>query len=274
MSSPLIWFGGKGKTAKHIIQQMTDHKVYVEPFGGAAHVISQKPRVTHEVYNDIDGILVNFMLQARSNTEKLIDSVMSLPYSRSLYEEWKKEDLPADPFEQAVRFFYLNRCGISKGNNPDQSKTGWRNSATSSQNPARGYLGAADRIKSFAKRMMGVQIECADYLEVIKKYDSKETFFYIDPPYVGKEKFFAGGFNQADHEVLAEALNQIQGKALVSYYDDPLIDELYKGWRKETFSATKQIIGEGSGTRTEEMLLANYGKEISLFDFQEEEIYC
>ncbi|PAE90916.1 DNA adenine methylase [Shouchella clausii] len=274
MSSPLIWFGGKGKVAKYIIQQMTDHKVYVEPFGGAAHVISQKPRVSHEVYNDIDFVLVNFMLQARDNTSELIDAVSTLPYSRELYEKWKREELPTDPLERAVRFFYLNRCGISKGNVDAIPKTGWRHSTKSNQNPAKGYLAAAERIAAFAKRMMGVQIECGDYLEIIKKYDSEETLFYLDPPYVGKERYYAGGFGQADHEVLAETLNGIKGKAIISYYADPLIDDLYKGWAKDTYTATRQIVGDKTSERTEELLLMNYGKEISLFDFYEEETVC
>ena len=39
--SPLIWFGGKGKVADEIICRMPLHKVYVEPFGGAAHVMAK-----------------------------------------------------------------------------------------------------------------------------------------------------------------------------------------------------------------------------------------
>ncbi|WP_017728553.1 DNA adenine methylase [Halalkalibacterium ligniniphilum] len=103
--SPLIWFGGKSKQAEHIISKMPSHKVYIEPFGGAAHVISQKTRVNHEVYNYIDGILVNFIMQSIENTEKLIERCAELPYSRELYDRYRKEEMPRDPFEQAVRFF-------------------------------------------------------------------------------------------------------------------------------------------------------------------------
>lgn len=106
--SPLSWFGGKSKVAPEIIRRMPDHKVYVEPFGGAAHVIAQKPRVQHGVYNDIDGNLVNFLMVARRNPEKLAEACASIPYSRQLYEQWQKEDMPKDDFERAVRFFYLN----------------------------------------------------------------------------------------------------------------------------------------------------------------------
>jgi DNA adenine methylase len=106
--SPLIWFGGKSKYAELIISRMPEHKKYVEVFGGAAHVIVQKPKVNHEVYNDIDGNLVNFIMTARDNPKELQDACESLPYSRELYEKWKKEEMPKDPFEKAVRFFYLN----------------------------------------------------------------------------------------------------------------------------------------------------------------------
>lgn len=151
--SPLIWFGGKSKYADLIISKMPVHKKYVEVFGGAAHVIVQKPRVNHEVYNDIDGNLVNFIMTARDNYKALMTACESLPYSRELYERWKKEKMPLDPFEKAVRFFYLNRCGISRGNVDEVPKTGWRHSTKSGQNPANGYLAACQLIEKFTERI-------------------------------------------------------------------------------------------------------------------------
>jgi len=265
--SPLIWFGGKSKQAEYIISKMPDHKVYIEPFGGAAHVISQKPRISHEVYNDIDGIVVNFILQSIENTELLIEKCSQLPYSRELYEKWRREELPRDPFEQAVRFFYLNRSAISKGNSEEVPKTGWRHSTTSSQNPAMGYVNASDHIRAFAKRMQGVMIERLDFSTIIEKYDSEEALFYIDPPYIGREKFYAGGFTLADHRELAHLLNNIQGKVILSYYPDPLLEELYKGWNIESHGAFKQAVGgQNVGGQAEELLIMNYEtKQLSLF---------
>jgi DNA adenine methylase len=220
--SPIIWFGGKGKQADLIISKMPGHKVYIEPFGGAAHVISQKSRIGHEVYNDIDGIVVNFILQAVENTEELIQRCSVLPYSRELYERFKKEEMPRDPIEKAVRFFYLNRSAISKGNAEEVPKTGWRHSTTSSQNPAMGYVNACEKIRTFAKRMQGVMIERLDFRKIIEKYDSEEALFYVDPPYVGREKFYAGSFSLKDHYELGELLNAAKGKVILSYYDDPI----------------------------------------------------
>lgn len=267
--SPLIWFGGKGKQADLIISKMPGHKVYVEPFGGAAHVISRKPRVNHEVYNDIDGTVVNFILQAIERPEELTEACQQLPYSRELYEKWRKEPLPSDPFEKAIRFFYLNRSAISKGNAEEVPNTGWRHSTSSGQNPAMGYVSASKAIVSFAKRMQGVMIENRDFREIIEKYDSDEALFYVDPPYISREKYYAGGFTEKDHRELAELLNNCKGKVIISYYPDPLLIELYKGWNIETHQTYKQVVGgENMVAPAEELLIMNYEiKQLSIFDY-------
>ncbi|MGG1598498.1 DNA adenine methylase [Paenibacillus naphthalenovorans] len=271
--SPLIWFGGKSKYAEFIISRMPSHKKYIEPFGGAAHVIAQKGRIGHEVYNDIDGNVVNFLLVASSHPEKLRESCEAIPYSRQLYERWKKEPLPDDDFERAVRWFYMNRSGISKGNAKDVADTGWRHSTKSNQNPANGYISACRLINDFAERMKGVMIEHDDFRNIITKYDDADALFYVDPPYIGREQYYAGNFSEQDHRDLAELLNSIKGKAIISYYDDPLLDELYPNWNREYFDAYKQVVGgHGENCRAEELLLMNYDNgQLDLFSLSD---YC
>ncbi|KKX53259.1 DNA adenine methylase [Brevibacillus borstelensis] len=255
--SPFIWFGGKGVFARHIIQRMPEHKKYVEPLSGPLHVLSQKKRVYHEVANDIDGDLVNCLLIIRDQPEAFKKACETLPYSRQLYERWKRESLPSDPFERAVRYFYLNRSGISKGNNPTLTKPGWRHSTSSGQNPAMGYQSACQIIEEFAERIRGVMIENDDFRTIIEKYDTPDTLFYVDPPYIGREKYYAGNFTEKDHRDLAHMLNGIKGKAVVSYYDDPLLRELYKGWRREKLESYKQVVN-GGDSYAEELLLMNF----------------
>lgn len=265
--SPLIWFGGKSKYAEHIISRFPKHRKYVEPFGGAAHVIAQKSKVTHEVYNDIDDVVVNFLLQSIADPERLRKECEALPYSRSLYEQWKRVPLPEEPFDRAVRWFYMNRCGISKGNAEQVPQTGWRHSTVSGQSPANGYVSACKLIDTFADRMKGVMIERMDFRDLIPKYDDEHTLFYVDPPYVGRERYYAGGFTEDDHRKLAELLRNVKGKVVLSYYADPLIDELYSDWWKESFDAYKQVVGgDGLGRNAEELLLMNFDNgQITLF---------
>lgn len=260
--SPLIWFGGKGKTAKHLISKMPEHTCYVELFGGAAHVIAQKAPIINEVYNDIDGELVNFLMVARSKSLELQKACESIPYSRELYEQWKREKPPEDKFEQAVRFFYLNRSGIAKGNSDSafSNSTGWRHSKE--HNTARTYQSACEVIPAFAKRMRNVMIDNRDFRELVRVYDSPTTLFYVDPPYIGREKYYAltpedRANSHKLHTDLADLMNSIEGKALISYYDDPLLDELYPDWHKENFSAVRQVVN-GSNNSSQELILMNY----------------
>ncbi|MGG1669970.1 DNA adenine methylase [Paenibacillus sp. NRS-1783] len=261
--SPLIWFGGKSKYAKHLISRFPEHRIYVEPFGGAAHVLAQKPKSQHEVYNDIDGEVVNFLRINQSVPEQLRAACEYIPYSRQV----EKEPLPTDPFERAVRWFYMNRSAISSGNADPVSQTGWRHSTVSSQNPAQGYVSACTRLKEFAERFKGVMIEQADFRMVIQKYDHPNALFYVDPPYAGREQFYAGKFTEEDHRDLARLLHRVRGKVVLSYYADPLIDELYSDFRRETFVGQKQVVGcAGREVHTQELILTNFDHyQLTLF---------
>lgn len=255
--SPLLWFGGKSKLAKTIISMMPEHKTYVEPFGGAAHVLVQKKRSPVEVYNDINKEVVNFLLIVREHPERFYRAVETLPYSRELYESWRKSALPEDPFERAVRWFYLNRSGIVGAHKGQPG--GWRHGR--SHNTVGSYRSACELIEPLAERLRNVNIESKDFREIIVKYDSPDTFFYIDPPYVGREKRYDGGFTEQDHRDLAELLSGIKGKAFVSYYPDPIIDDLYKDWNiitLESYAYSKIVEIDQRKEKTVELFITNY----------------
>jgi len=263
--SPLIWFGGKSKLAQLIISFMPPHQCYVEPFGGAAHVLTQKSPVLSEIYNDIDDDVVNFLLVLRDDPEKLAKALSSLPYSRSLYETWKWSEKPKNKFDRAVRWFYLNRAGDACGNN---HKSGWRHGK--SVNPARDYYSVIETLDEFANRFKNVMIECRDFRKIIQTYDSEDTLFYIDPPYRGNENRYKGGFTDQDHIDLANLLETIKGKALVSYYQDELIDQLYRGWRRIEIDSYNfsQVIKEQERPKRTEILFLNYDDgQMSIFDY-------
>lgn len=258
VQSGLRYFGGKAKLARSIIPYLPDHHCWVDLFGGAANMtIAREQPSKVEVFNDKDGDLVNFYMVLRKQKEKLLEDLASLPTSRYLYETWLREEMPKDPYERAVRYFYMLRQSIIPM--PNQP-SGWR--AGKVKNAAADYQSSIAKLDAFEKRFRKVMIECLDFREVIKRYDGPDVFFFVDPPYVGRENCYKGGFREEDHAELAEMLKHIEGKCLVTYYGDPLVLELYKEWNYVTIEAkvgavVKASLGQKRRMETE-YLFMNY----------------
>jgi DNA adenine methylase len=267
ITSPIKWFGGKHYMAKEIISLLpSNHRVYVEPFGGGAHVLTQKKPSKIEVYNDIDTDLVNFLMVLRNKRDELIEALMTLPSSRFLCQKWQHEPLPEDNFERAVRWYYLLRQRISPKN--ASLVSGWR--ASKSINTAVDYQNSLKKLKAFEERWRHVMIECVDFRRIFEIYDSPVTVFFVDPPYVGKENQYKGDFSYQDHLDLAEILSNIQGKAIVTYNECDLVNRLYHDWiRIESKGYVgSSVVGENGKRKMEkELILMNYKEmeQLSLF---------
>lgn len=116
------YHGGKWRLAPWIIQHMPPHRVYVEPFGGAASVLLRKPRTYAEVYNDMDGEIVNLFKVARDDSERLKHLLELTPFSR---DEFAASYEPtSNPIEQARRTVVRSFLGF--GSNAHAKATGFR----------------------------------------------------------------------------------------------------------------------------------------------------
>lgn len=113
VTSPAIrYHGGKFRLAPWVMEFFPDHRIYVEPFGGAAGVLIQKPRAYSEVYNDLDGDMVNFfrVVQNAGLRNRLIESLVMTPYAREEFElAWEPTD---DSLERARRLIIRAQMGF------------------------------------------------------------------------------------------------------------------------------------------------------------------
>ncbi|NMA31412.1 MAG: DNA adenine methylase [Candidatus Methanofastidiosa archaeon] len=87
------------------------------------------------------------------------------------------------------------------------------------------------------ERLKTVQIENMDYKDLIKKYDGKDTLFYLDPPYIHKTRQMTYQYTyemtDQQHEEMINILLHIKGKAILSGYDNEIYNKLLdNGWRK------------------------------------------
>ncbi len=121
------------------------------------------------------------------------------------------------------------------------------------------WLGAVDALPEIAQRLLRVQIENDLAINVIRRYDSKETLFYCDPPYPhesrGDSKAYQYEMTDKDHINLAGVLRNVEGKVALSGYHCDLLDELYGNWH--VHEANSKKIHSVKTERTE-VLWTNY----------------
>jgi DNA adenine methylase len=229
-------------------------------------VLLRKPRAYAEVYNDLDGEVVNLfrVLRNPSQARELIRSVYLTPYSRQEFDE--SYIVSGDTVEQARRTLFRSAAGFSSvGASNHKWKTGFRGNVTrSGTTPARDWTGIPDVLEQVVERLRGVVIENDTALAVIERYDGPETVFYLDPPYVFSTRpaRHAGGCYQyemtdQEHQELAEALHEIEGMALLSGYRCDLYDELYQDWRR----VDKETHADRALDRTESLWLSPLAAE-------------
>lgn len=242
LKSPINWFGGKYYMSNKIIEYFPKHKVYVEVFGGAGHVLFKKIPSPIEVYNDINKNLVNFfrVLRDKEKSERLKFLLELTPHSRDefrfCYENWQ-EDID-DDVEKVRRWYVaLMQCFSKSFGNSGWSYSKSISNRGMSQATSQ-WLGKIERdLPAAVERLRTVQIDNLSFEEIIPKYDSKETLFYLDPPYIHETRkmnyTYEYEMTNEQHELLVDILLKIKGKAILSGYDNHIYERLVEnGWKK------------------------------------------
>lgn len=218
---PLSYIGGKNRLAKRVIEIFPEHTAYVEAFAGGAKVFFRKEPSKVEVLNDLDGEIVNFYRVCQQHHEELLRYFKYAVVSRAWFDLLKKsEPTTLTDIQRAARYLYLLRnCFASLVRNPVYH----RNVV---QPPSFNLSSLPELIDTAHQRLQRVQIECAPYEEVIRRFDRSSSLFYLDPPYWGR-KLYRHNLGEADFEKLAGQLKKIRGKFILSLNDVPEVRKLF-----------------------------------------------
>lgn len=248
----LRWHGGKWKLAPWIISHFPKHLVYVEPFGGAGSVLLRKPPVSTEVYNDLDGDLVNMFRVARDRAEELVRALSFTPYARDEYGTLY--EVTNDPVERARRFIARSFMGAYSKGALQQSGFDSRIQDDACFGKLRALTSVPEELAAVAARFLKVIIENVDAVDLIARHDRTDALFYVDPPYIsdaGNSTEYRHTLDEAGHSRLIERLCAVTGFVVLSGYQSKLYDAGLIGWRKLTSCAH----ADGSHARTEVLWL-------------------
>lgn len=264
---PIVrYHGGKWLLGEWIISNFPEHRIYVEAFGGGGSVLLQKPRSHAEVYNDLDGAIVNIfrVLRDPDTAAKLREAVRLTPYARADFVE--AYEPTTDPVEWARRSLIRSWMGFGSAGMTRDHRTGFRaNTQRQGGQTTAAWVQWPEDAAAFTERLRGVIVDQRPALEVIAQQDDPETLFYLDPPYVFDTRAFPQGASQPfcyrhemtddDHRALATTLSSVQGMVILSGYHSPLYDELYGGWRQIERKALADSALHGRTERVEVLWL-------------------
>ena len=257
----LRYHGGKWMLAPWIIEHFPPHRIYTEAYGGAASVLIRKPRAKLvEVYNDLDGEIVNLfrILREPDDAGALANMLQATPFAR---EEFALSYQPClGRLEQARRTVVRSFMGFGS-DSASGTKTGFRaNGNRQSAHPAKDWSNYPAAVSDFCERLKGVVIESRPAVEVLLQHDTPETLHYCDPPYMPetrKESMIRAGKGYRhemvddDHRRLAEVLHECTGMVVLSGYPSAIYDELYRDWQ----TVERKALADGGSERLEVLWL-------------------
>ena len=278
----LSYIGGKSRIGKWIVPfYPQDIETYVETFGGMFWCyynmdLDKFPNLKNIVYNDFNPLNYNLFLCIQDH-QRLLKSIESIPCQQlgvektpveygQMFKSFQSEIFHKDfvinypDYDVAAKYVYI-LTQVFSGSKPETS-----NYIDLKGNYKSKYLTFRDKLKNdkWIKKFSKINhVENMDFEDVIKKYDAKGTYFYLDPPYWKTENYYSNhDFDRKDHERLAQVLKKIEGKFSLSYYDFELLSEWFPkdeyNWHDKDFlkaAAAKKGVTQNT---SKEILILNY----------------
>jgi DNA adenine methylase len=225
----------------------------VKPFCGAAWVLFKKPESRVEVINDINKEVVTLYRCLQWHLEEFVRYFKWVLVARDEFERLKNAnpDTLTD-IQRAARFYYLQQsCFGGRINGPTFGYAASRGSRLN-------LLRVEEYLSAAHLRLARVYVECLPYAEVIRRYDSANTFFYADPPYWDCEGYYGKGiFSREDFAKLAAQLAGVKGRFILSLNDTPGVREVFSAFEFEAVR-TKYTCSNGKNLDAGEVLIRTW----------------
>lgn len=213
------WAGGKSRLLDRLLPRIPRHRCYIEPFAGGLALFLAKPRSPVEVVNDLNGDLVALYRCAQWHLDALCAEVEFMVMSRR-----NVLDLVAQPglteLQRAARFLVTNRQSFG-GNG--------KTFAVARTQPPPSRAKVVELLRALNARLDKVSIENVPYERCLDLYDSAESFFFLDPPYLASSAQHYAGWDEAAMGAFAKRVLALKGAWLVTVDDSPFTRRAFAG---------------------------------------------
>jgi DNA adenine methylase len=276
------YIGGKANHVKWLdpLFPSSGINTFVEVFGGAGWVGIRSQRVLQastRIYNDFNPYIANIHECFRTKHVQLLRELESYPKSdATLYKQFQQiifgqpqPTVVLGDVGLAAKYLYL-QTQIFSGTTLGLNTHSYFCDVASNGKYGSKYETIKNKLSNptYTDRLNAVtHVENLDCIDLIKKWDSPTTFFYVDPPYYKKEYLYTAEFPEAKHLELADTLKRAQGRWCLSYYDFPELEEWYP---RDQFHWHSQDVFRWSSTRGHKQ--ADYkkssrGTEIAIMNY-------
>ena len=255
-AQPLPWYGGKQSKAAwlHSLIPWRKDSTYVEPFGGMAGLICYRAPVKCEIFNDLDGRIVNWWRMVREERDALGELVEAMPHSESEYQ-WAKgavDDENESDLRRALAFYVLVTQSVGRAVN----SSGWQFLFDCSYGRLNRW--GSERVGILCERIGNVQLFCRPAEKILTRTaDLEHAVIYVDPPYRTADTS-AYVVCELDSGELAEILQAQRGQVAISGYADEW-DLL--NWQRHELETSHRGIADtrnGNASPRTEVLWTNY----------------
>ncbi len=187
---------------------------FIDVFSGSGSVIINV-NSEHKVYNDINTDLVNLFYVLKNNFDLFYTNISKIIATKKTFFDYydKRIDFMHNNIYNALKTFYdfnVNFGGMGNTYSKiDKSLYG----------NVKKNINNLNLIKNDIKYWT---IENMDFKDLIKKYDNNDSFFYLDPPYPGKN-WYEYNFTIDDFKDLNNIIKNIKGKYLMNFDKEDLL---------------------------------------------------
>jgi len=241
MKTPISYYGGKQNMLRHILPILPVMNLYCEPFVGGGAVFWSKEPSRVEVINDTNRELINFYEVVKTDFVCIEQMIRITLHSRSLFNDARVIYSNPHMFDRIKRgwaVWVLSSQGFAA-----KLDGSWGYDLKESSVPKKLNSKRESFTEDLAIRLQNVQIECTDALRVIKSRDSKDSFFYCDPPYYNSDCGHYDGYTIEDFESLLKVLSKLEGKFLLSSYRSDVLTKYVteNGWIQRDYEAKVSV---------------------------------